>query len=431
MKATSNEMFSPKQKHLDTLLQRINMKEANLDEVSNPLVERLQSNSWITCYKAIITLHYLIQKGNERFLQNISAKNPDFLNIRKFPYSEHTAIRFLQNHSNFLESKLQIYNSAGFDYCRVRRGQFGFLRTIKSSRVFEHLMHLRQLIQDIVLFNPKENDLRSGLVLTSFSRIFKDLTELYQFLNEGVMILIEVFFDLEHVKAKQAFEFYKYCLSVNDVIKGIFAEAQEVGIEFSDFNSYSKCRTDMVATMDVHIKSMQTNKSPENNKVPSLPKPIGSPAKNAYKQPLPGAYRKQQSVPEMRIADNSSPESFESLSPPPEKNRGPVKGLSYGLLFPVQFETATETKSDASDLIKLPLKDAPKSSPSSPNMSVRAKPNLKQKSVPDLMVKYGLHQDLLELQDFYSGRGNAVASKKANKNYSKQEVNPFGNFEQG
>ena len=427
-KATSNDVSSPKQKHIDVLLQRINTKDVNLDEISVPLVDKLNSHNWATAYKAIITLHFLIQNGNERFLQNICAKKPNFLSTQRFSHGDHAAIRFLQNHSNYLATKLTVYNNAGFDYCRVRRGANGFLRTINTSRVFEHLTYLRRVIESIVLFNPKENDLRTSLVLTSFSKVFKDLTSLYQFFNEGIMILIECFFELDLQKAKRAFELYKYCLSVSGVIKGIFAEAQEVGIDSSDYNSYSTCRTDMIVTMETHIKTLQP-KSPENmlnQPIKSVAPP--SPLRSIYKQNNSTAvYHKQQSLPTIitRDKDSSSPESYKSESPPFEKPLLPGKTGSHANLFPVTFDNSYPINNAAKKLTETEPKGA-QSNPTSPKFSYKINPTLKQSSVPDLMVGSSLHKDLLELQDFYTGYGVLQTN---NNNYSKKNSNPFENGE--
>ena len=415
-KATSNDLMSPKQKHLDVLLQRINVKDANLDEISIPLIEKMQSHNWQTNYKAIITLNFLIQNGNEKFLQNICAKKPGFTNAKRFIWAESNVIRFLHKHSDYLETKLNVYNNAGFDYCRVRRGQNGFLRTINPSRVFEHLSHLRKVMEAIVQFNPKENDLRAALVLSSFSKVFKDLVYLFQFLNDGIIILIERFFELDVEKSRKALEIYKFCLSISGIIKGIFAEAQEVGIDKTDFSSYVTYRTDMVVTMETHIKSLQT-KSQDNlgATIEKLTHPTST-NNSAYKQTTtitPSPYRKQYSTP--FLTSNHSPLGrVVSFSPPNLKS-------DRQNLFPVQFESTYSTTGEGK-VTNQPI--STKSNPTSPNMSHKIYTNLKQKSVPDLFN--GLHHDLLELQDCYS-----VAStyQPTNKNYHKKNSNPFDNGE--
>ncbi|KAI6654167.1 Clathrin coat assembly protein [Oopsacas minuta] len=415
-KATSNELSSPKQKHLDTLLQRINTKDANLDEVSNPIVDRLHSTNWQVSYKSILTLHYLIQNGNEKFLQNICAKKPNFLISQRHAWSEHKAIRFLQSHSHYLATKLSVYNNAGFDYCRVRRGQNGFLRTINQNRVFEHLAYLRKIVEAIVLFNPTENDLRTALVLTSFSKVFKDLTVLVQFLNEGMIILIERFFELDLEKAQKAFDLYKYFTSVSGIIKGIFAEAQEVGIDQSDYSSYPTYRRDMVVTMETHIKSLQPHiprSSSANLNALRIP---GSPSKSLYKQSSPNTYRKQQSL-QVLIQRNSSPDSEESDSPQP--NRTTTKSVSHSNLFPVQFDSSYPAKQFETNEFEIENHQViAKSSTSSPNFNHKL--SRKQKSFPGLIDSSSLHQDLLELQSFYSG-----SMEPTNKNNSKTDNNPF------
>ena len=418
-KATSNDLVSPKQKHLDVLLQRINQKEANLDEISVPLIEKLQSHNWQTNYKAIITMNFLIQNGNEKFLQNICSKKPGFTNAKRFVWAENNAIRFLQSHSNYLETKLNVYNNAGFDYCRVRRGQNGFLRTINPSRVFEHLSHLRKIVEAVIQFNPKENDLRAALVLSSFSKVFKDLTSLFQFLNEGVIILIERFFELDLEKSKKALEIYKFCLSISGVIKGIFAEAQEVGIDQSDYSSYTTYRTDMVLTMETHIKSLQTKN--QDNLGATIEK-LTHPTKtnnSPYKQSKTTAvYLKQHSTPFLNTY-SAPPDRVASVSPPNLRSEKQN-------IFPVQFEsTYSPTSLSAPNEVKIRNKPiSAKSNPTSPIVNHKMYGDLKQKSVPDLFN--GLHQDLLELQDFYSGSGTFQTT---NKNYSKKNSNPFINGE--
>ena len=420
-KATSNDLMSPKQKHLDVLLQRINVKDANLDEISVPLIEKMQSHNWQTNYKAIISLNFLIQNGNEKFLQNICAKKPGFTNAKRFVWAENNAIRFLQKHSDYLETKLNVYNNAGFDYCRVRRGQNGFLRTINPSRVFEHLSHLRKVMEAIVQFNPKENDLRAALVLSSFSKVFKDLVYLFQFLNDGIIILIERFFELDIEKSKKALEIYKFCLSISGIIKGIFAEAQEVGIDQSDFSSYVTYRTDMVVTMETHIKSLQTKG--QDNLDATIDKLTHPTSKNtsAYKQTTtitPSPYRKQYSTPFL-TSNNAPLGRVASVSPPNLKS-------DKQNLFPVQFESTYSTTSLSAPkegkFTNQPI--STKSNPTSPNMSHRIYTNLKQKSVPDLFN--GLHQDLLELQECYSVSNTY---QPTNKNYHKKNSNPFDNGE--
>lgn len=417
-KATSNDLVSPKQKHLDTLLQRINTKDAVLDEISVPLLEKLQSHNWQTNFKAVITLNFLIQNGNEKFLQNICSKKPVFTNAKRFVWTDNAAIRFLQSHSHYMETKLNVYNNAGFDYCRVRRGQSGFLRTINPPRVFEHLSHLRKVMEAIILFNPKENDLRAALVLTSFSKVFKDLTALFQFLNEGVIILIERFFELDLQKSKKALEIYKFCLSISGVIKGIFAEAQEVGIEQSDYSSYTTYRTDMVVTMETHIKSLQAKIQDNLGATKEKLTHPTSTNSSAYKQTLtPGVYRKQLSTPFL-IAYDAPPDRVASVSPPNLKS-------DKQNLFPVQFESTYSSTSQSAP--NQQVRNRPistKSNPTSPIAIHKMYPNLKQKSVPDLFN--GVHQDLLELQDFYSSSGTFHTT---NKNYAKKNSNPFENGE--
>lgn len=64
-KATTEEVMGPKRKHLDYLLHCTNEQNVSIPSMANLLIERTQNTNWIVVFKALVTVHNLMNYGNE------------------------------------------------------------------------------------------------------------------------------------------------------------------------------------------------------------------------------------------------------------------------------------------------------------------------------------------------------------------------------
>ncbi|KAA3680775.1 uncharacterized protein DEA37_0005365 [Paragonimus westermani] len=64
-KATTEEMISPKRKHLAYLVQCTFEPRLSVPDFANYLVSRTQHNNLVVIFKAFITIHHLMQYGHE------------------------------------------------------------------------------------------------------------------------------------------------------------------------------------------------------------------------------------------------------------------------------------------------------------------------------------------------------------------------------
>lgn len=90
------------------------------------LMRRAKHQEWSVVFKSLITIHYLMSYGNEKFIQNLASS---VANSRSFDYLSTFADRsnsqaydmstFLRRYSRYLSNKIHTYRTLGMDFCRT------------------------------------------------------------------------------------------------------------------------------------------------------------------------------------------------------------------------------------------------------------------------------------------------------------------------
>ncbi|KAK2192500.1 hypothetical protein NP493_29g06051 [Ridgeia piscesae] len=124
-KATTEEIMGPKKKHLDYLIQCTNEPNVSIPQLANLLIERTQHVSWVVVFKSLISLHHLMNYGNERFSQYLASNNCT-LNLGSF--LDKTGVQgydmstYIRRYAKYLNEKAYSYRHMAFDFCKVKRG---------------------------------------------------------------------------------------------------------------------------------------------------------------------------------------------------------------------------------------------------------------------------------------------------------------------
>lgn len=97
----------------------------SIPQLANLLIERTQHVSWTVVFKAMITIHYLMCFGNEKFTQFLATSNHSF-NLTDFMdrttpegYSMST---FVRRYSKYVNDKCISYRNLAVDLCKIGKG---------------------------------------------------------------------------------------------------------------------------------------------------------------------------------------------------------------------------------------------------------------------------------------------------------------------
>lgn len=130
LKATTSEILGPKRKHLNYLVTITNEPNVSIPDLVKYLMRRARHCEWSVVFKSLITIHYLMSYGNERFIQNLASST---VNHRSFEYLSSFADRtttkaydmstFLRRYSRYVNVKIHTYRSLGIDFCKIKKSR--------------------------------------------------------------------------------------------------------------------------------------------------------------------------------------------------------------------------------------------------------------------------------------------------------------------
>ncbi|CAI9570688.1 unnamed protein product, partial [Staurois parvus] len=204
-KATTHEVMGPKKKHLDYLIQCTNEMNVNIPQLADTLFERTANGSWVVVFKALITTHHLMMYGNERFIQYLASRNTLF-NLNNFldkgAMQGYDMSTFIRRYSRYLNEKALSYRLVAVDFTKMKRGIDGVMRTMATEKLLKTLPIIQNQLDALLDFDANPNELTNGVINTGFMLLFKDSIRLFAAYNEGVINLLEKYFDMKKNQCK-------------------------------------------------------------------------------------------------------------------------------------------------------------------------------------------------------------------------------------
>ncbi|XP_061379956.1 phosphatidylinositol-binding clathrin assembly protein LAP isoform X4 [Danaus plexippus] len=268
-KATTEEMIAPKKKHLDYLVHCTNEPNVSIPQLANLLVERTQNTNWVVVYKALITVHHLLAYGNERFTQYLASSNSTFQlsNFHdKSGVQGYDMSPFIRRYAKYLNEKALSYRTVAFDFCKVKRGkEEGSLRMMNAEKLLKTLPVLQAQLDALLEFDCTANDLTNGVINMCFMLLFRDLIRLFACYNDGIINLLEKYFDMNKKNCRDALDLYKKFLIRMDRVGEFLKVAENVGIDKGDIPDLTKAPSSLLDALEGHLATLEGKKGSAAN----------------------------------------------------------------------------------------------------------------------------------------------------------------------
>ncbi|MGH0177895.1 UNVERIFIED_CONTAM: hypothetical protein FKN15_076009 [Acipenser sinensis] len=251
-KATTHEVSGPKKKHLDYLIHCTNEMNVSIPQLADTLFERSASSSWVVVFKALITTHHLMMYGNERFIQYLASRNTLF-NLNNFldkgALQGYDMSTFIRRYSRYLNEKALSYRLVAVDFTKMKRGIDGVMRTMNAEKLIKTLPIIQNQLDALLDFEANPNELTNGVINTAFMLLFKDSIRLFAAYNEGVINLLEKYFDMKKNQCKEAVEMYK---------KFLYRMTK-----LSEFLKVAEAPSSLLEALEQHLASLEGKKTKE------------------------------------------------------------------------------------------------------------------------------------------------------------------------
>ncbi|XP_061103433.1 phosphatidylinositol binding clathrin assembly protein a isoform X21 [Conger conger] len=262
-KATTHEIMGPKKKHLDYLIQCTNEMNVNIPQLADTLFERTTNTSWVVVFKSLITTHHLMVYGNERFIQYLASRNTLF-NLSNFldksGLQGYDMSTFIRRYSRYLNEKAMSYRQVAFDFTKVKRGADGVMRTMNTEKLLKTIPIIQNQMDALLDFNVNANELTNGVINAAFMLLFKDAIRLFAAYNEGIINLLEKYFDMKKTQCKEGLDIYKKFLTRMTRISEFLKVAEQVGIDRGDIPDLSQAPSSLLDALEQHLASLEGKK---------------------------------------------------------------------------------------------------------------------------------------------------------------------------
>jgi len=115
----------------------------------------------------------------------------------------------------------------------------------------------------VILFFLKiaANELTNGVINSSFCLLSKDLIRLFACYNDGIINLLEKFFDMNKKMCKEALEIYKKFLERTDNVSAFLKVAESSGIDKSDIPDLAKAPSSLLDALESHVYGPDAKKT--------------------------------------------------------------------------------------------------------------------------------------------------------------------------
>ncbi|KAH9975672.1 ANTH domain-containing protein [Lactifluus volemus] len=245
----------PKGKYLDPIIAATWSDDGAIHDVCKALSPRFREPNSIVVFKALIVLHVMIRNGStDNVLQYLSSSEVLRLkNVGGGQWEGYDAPKTLQNYALYLDARIRAYRDLKHDAIRVqsetnrdlrlsmsleedtRRGNKSSSegetnkfqppggaarrktimgRKLRIMTVEKGLLRetkvVQKLLDALVECRFYLDNLEDELTITSLQMLVKDLLILFQAVNEGVINVLEHYFEMSHVDAEQALAIYRH-----------------------------------------------------------------------------------------------------------------------------------------------------------------------------------------------------------------------------
>ncbi|KAJ0968695.1 hypothetical protein J5N97_021572 [Dioscorea zingiberensis] len=226
VKATNHVESPPKERHVRKIFAATSIVRPRADVAYciYALSRRLaKTRNWTVALKTLVVIHRILREGDPTFREeflNYSHRG-HVLQISNFKDDSSPLAwdcsAWVRTYALFLEERLECFRVLKYDIEAerlVKPSQAGAkghsrTRTLGCPDLLEHLPALQQLLFRLVGCQPEGAAFSNYLIQYALALVLKESFKIYCAINDGIINLVDMFFDMSRYDAIKALEIYK------------------------------------------------------------------------------------------------------------------------------------------------------------------------------------------------------------------------------
>ncbi|XP_042501033.1 putative clathrin assembly protein At2g01600 [Macadamia integrifolia] len=350
VKATNHVECPPKERHIRKILPATSVIRPRADVVYciHALARRLaKTHNWTVALKTLIVIHRLLREGDPTFREELLnfTQRGRILQLSNFKDDSSPIAwdcsAWVRTYGLYLEERLECFRVLKYDIeaehlPRPTQGQEkGYSRTrdLDSEELLEQLPAFQQLLYRLIGCRPEGAAVGNYVIQYALALVLKESFKLYCAINDGIINLIDKFFEMPRHEAMKALEIYKRAGQQTGGLSDFYEVCR--GLELARNFQFPVLREppqSFLATMEEYIKeaprmvSISTEQLEFPERLLLTYKPEEAPSPDDVKPPV----EEPRPLPFDEVAAEPSEITPEVTPPPNSLDTGDLLGLNGG-----------------------------------------------------------------------------------------------------
>ncbi|BBN03291.1 hypothetical protein MPTK1_2g22330 [Marchantia polymorpha subsp. ruderalis] len=219
VKATNHVECPPKEKHVRTIFAATSVARPRADVAYciHALARRIaKTHNWTVALKAMMVIHRTLREGDPTFREELiqySRSKGHILNLSNFKDDsspnawDYSA--WVRTYALFLEERLECFRVLKYDVESEKSSGHSKTRELDTVELLEHLPALQQLLQRLMGCQPEGAAVSNYCIQAALGLVLKESFKLYRAINDGIINLVDKFFEMQRHDAIKALDIYK------------------------------------------------------------------------------------------------------------------------------------------------------------------------------------------------------------------------------
>ncbi|XP_062229715.1 putative clathrin assembly protein At5g57200 [Phragmites australis] len=225
VKATTHVERPPKERHLAAIFAATSSSRplADVSYCVHALARRLsKTHNWVVALKTLIVIHLTLRDGDAAFREELLSyrRNGHALQMSNFKDDSSPLAwdcsAWVRTYALYLEERLECFRVLRYDIESERlrpaegnpKGQ-SRTRSLGKDDLLDQLPALQQLLFRLVGCQPEGAAFGNYLIQYALALVLKESFKIYCAVNDGIINVVDVFFDMTKLDAIKALDIYR------------------------------------------------------------------------------------------------------------------------------------------------------------------------------------------------------------------------------
>uniref|UniRef100_A0A7I4BJP1 ENTH domain-containing protein n=1 Tax=Physcomitrium patens TaxID=3218 RepID=A0A7I4BJP1_PHYPA len=301
VKATNHVECPPKEKHVRMIFLATSASRLRADVAYciHALARRIaKTHNWTVALKSMMVIHRTLREGDPTFreeLINYGRNRGHILNLSNFkddssPHAwDYSA--WVRTYALFLEERLECFRVLKYDVESERPTGHSRTRELDTVELLEHLPALQQLLFRLMGCQPEGAAISNYVIQAALGLVLKESFKLYRAINDGIINLVDKFFEMQRHDAVKALEIYKRAGQQAERLSDFYEVCKGLDLARSfQFPTLEQPPQSFLTTMEDYVKeapragaTLMLKNEPEYGER-SPPRALEEPAPPSYKE---------------------------------------------------------------------------------------------------------------------------------------------------